>query len=120
MYKYFQSQILVAVLLALTFAGCHSRPNTSNESIVQNINSIKKSDTLSCCSSNLPSRPFMQATDTVQNKSESSTKFKQDDMVFVPGGTYLMGGDSIWGRPDEFPRHKVKVSSFLYGQARSD
>ena len=23
-----------------------------------------------------------------------------------------MGGDSIWGRADEFPRHQVKVSAF--------
>ncbi|MDP2336431.1 MAG: SUMF1/EgtB/PvdO family nonheme iron enzyme [Bacteroidota bacterium] len=33
-------------------------------------------------------------------------------MTFIPGGSFVMGGDSLWGRPDEFPRHGVKVSSF--------
>jgi len=33
-------------------------------------------------------------------------------MNYIPGGSFVMGGDSIWGRPDEFPRHQVKVSSF--------
>jgi len=112
MYKYFQSQVLIVVFLAFIVGGCHSKPKTSNESIVQNTDSVKKSDTLSCCSSNLPTRPFMQTVDTIQNRSESSTKSRHDEMCYIPGGTYLMGGDSIWGRLDEFPRHQVKVSSF--------
>ena len=112
MCKYFQSQILIVVFLAFTVGGCHSRPKTSNGNTVQNTDSVKMGDTLSCCSSNLPSRPFMQVVDTIQNKSEASAKARHDDMVFIQGGTFLMGGDTIWGRPDEFPRHQVKVSSF--------
>ena len=54
----------------------------------------------------------MQVTDTIENKSESSKKSTHDEMTYIPGGSFVMGGDSIWGRPDGFSRHKVKVSSF--------
>lgn len=67
---------------------------------------------LSCCSSGLPSRPFMQAADTVQTNNRLTEESTHDNMVYISGGSFVMGGDSIWGRPDEFPRHKVKVSSF--------
>ncbi|MDP3912539.1 MAG: hypothetical protein Q8R96_02235 [Bacteroidota bacterium] len=37
-------------------------------------------------------------------------------MVFIPGGSFVMGGDSLCGRSDEFPRHEVKVSLFYMDQ----
>jgi len=54
----------------------------------------------------------MQTTNTEQNKNKSGKEATHDDMVYIPEGTFVMGGDSIWGRPDEFPRHAVKISSF--------
>jgi formylglycine-generating enzyme required for sulfatase activity len=33
-------------------------------------------------------------------------------MSDIPGGSFMIGGFSIWGRPDEFPRHKVKILGF--------
>lgn len=108
--KYLQNQILI--LLFLVFGGCYSKPKNSNETQIRKAESALKEDSLSCCSSNLPSRTFMQAVNNNQNKIDSSTTFTRDEMVFIPGGTYLMGGDSVWGRPDEFPRHRVKVSPF--------
>ena len=111
-YRNLQNQIFIAVLISFALGGCHSKPKNSNADMIQMADSTKMSDTLTCCSSNLPSRPFLQATDIIQNKSESSTKSSHDDMVYIPGGSFVMGGDSIWGRPDEFPRHKVKVSAF--------
>jgi len=111
-YRNLQNQIFIAVLISFALGGCHSKPKNSTAERVQMADSTKMSDTLTCCSSNLPARPFLQATDTTQNKSESSTKSSHDDMVYIPGGSFVMGGDSIWGRPDEFPRHKVKVSAF--------
>jgi formylglycine-generating enzyme required for sulfatase activity len=35
-----------------------------------------------------------------------------EGMVLIPAGSFVMGGDSIWGRPDEFPHHQVRLSSF--------
>ena len=34
------------------------------------------------------------------------------DMVFIPGGTFQMGGKSSQAYVDEFPRHSVEVSGF--------
>jgi len=76
------------------------------------VDSTKKSDTLTYRSSNFPSRPFLQATDTTQNKSESTAKSSNDEMSYIPVGSFLLGGDSIWGRPDDFKKHKVKISTF--------
>ncbi|MFP4365732.1 MAG: formylglycine-generating enzyme family protein [Bacteroidales bacterium] len=33
-------------------------------------------------------------------------------MVWVPGGTFMMGGDNEQADPDEFPKHKVTVDGF--------
>ena len=40
------------------------------------------------------------------------------EMVYVPGGEFLMGSDQ--GNPDEAPAHKVTVSRFPHGQVRGD
>lgn len=37
---------------------------------------------------------------------------KNDEMVFIPGGTYMMGGDNEQASPDELPKHKVTVDGF--------
>ena len=37
---------------------------------------------------------------------------ENDGMVFIKGGTFEMGGDNAQARADEFPKHKVQVSSF--------
>ena len=39
-----------------------------------------------------------------------------EGMVYVPGGSFLMGGKSEWAEPDEFPRRNVGVSAFFMDQ----
>lgn len=69
----------------------------------------KKEDTISCMS--VPSR-FASAIDT----TNSSIKFNGDSatrgMMFIPGGTFDMGGDNKQASQDEFPKHMVKVDAF--------
>ena len=36
-----------------------------------------------------------------------------EDMVFIPAGSFMMGGKSEWAEPDEYPRRKVGVSAFF-------
>ena len=64
---------------------------------------------LSCCS-NVPSR-FASGNMTGID-SVTDVKASLAEMVLIQGGRFWMGGDSVWGRPDEFPRHQVEVSSF--------
>jgi formylglycine-generating enzyme len=33
-------------------------------------------------------------------------------MVWIPGGTYMMGGDNEQADPDEYPKHEVEVKGF--------
>ena len=116
--KYFHSRITAAIFLASSVGGCHTKSQKSDKSEIQKTDSVGMGDKLNCCSSGLPSRPFMQAGDTIQNKIGSNNESTHEGMIFIPGGSFVMGGDSIWGRPDEFPLHEVKVSSFLWVRTR--
>ena len=62
---------------------------------------IPSKDSLSCCSK-LPPRfnVFGMKVD------------KHDGMVWIPGGTFIMGGNNSQARKDEYPNHKVQVSGF--------
>lgn len=110
--KYFQGLTAVAALLAFMFGACHSGSKKTDTTVEQRTDSVKINDKQNCCSSNLPTRPFGNAEDTIKTNKGSAKQSGHEDMVFISGGSYVMGGDSLWGRADEFPRHEVKVSSF--------
>lgn len=57
---------------------------------------------------------FLACNSNIQSK-KSSTIVK-DGMVFIEGGEFLMGGDNDEARTDEYPKHKVEVSSFWMDQ----
>ena len=44
--------------------------------------------------------------------TEASMQVKIEGMVLIPSGIFLMGGNDDLANPNEFPRHKVKVSAF--------
>ena len=54
----------------------------------------------------------MSTADSIKKNYSIAKQSNPDDMVLISGGSFVMGGDSLWGRADEFPRHEVKVSSF--------
>jgi len=90
-------------LVLLLLSGCHSSSPGNKETTAE------RTDTLLSCSSALPSR-FPQTFREDEGKDSAATSL--EGMVSIPGGSYLMGGDSAWGRPDEFPHHLVNISSF--------
>lgn len=108
----FNSLITAIIFLAIALGACHSKPKNLYASVVQKTDSTVMGNNLNCCTSSLPSRPFMNANDSVPNNTTPAPKINRIEMVYIPGGNFVMGGDSIWGRPDEFPRHEVKVSPF--------
>jgi len=67
-----------------------------------------------CCESNIPNRfaPSFQ----VKNASLPNVPVKpatnHDKMVWIPAGTFQMGGDNKQAQPDEYPKHKVTVNGF--------
>jgi len=95
-------------ILGITFLllfGCQSKNATHQKSTT-----ALNADTMTSCSSNLPDR--FPATAHKVDDIADSTKAALDDMVLIPAGSFMMGGDSKWGRPDEFPHHPVTLSSF--------
>ena len=75
------------------------------------LTSLDQSDSSLYCQSNIPSRfgikdPF--PIELANNKESGST----ENMVWIPGGTFDMGGDNDQASPDEFPKHKVSVDGF--------
>ena len=56
----------------------------------------------SCCVAAIPNRFASKAT--AKNP---------EGMVWIPAGTFSMGGDSDQARPDEFPKHFVEVHGFF-------
>lgn len=46
--------------------------------------------------------------DSIKAGSDSSAT----GMKYIPGGTYMMGGDNDQASADEFPKHSVKVNGF--------
>ena len=63
---------------------------------------VTTEDSLKSCCSKIPSRfnAFGQKVD------------KHDGMVWIPSGTFLMGGDNQQARKDEYPKHGVKLNGF--------
>ncbi len=60
--------------------------------------------------------PKLRDTDTATiTLPDDKTKI---DLIRIPAGTFLMGGDSRsgWARDDEFPRHRVHLDSFWIGK----
>jgi formylglycine-generating enzyme required for sulfatase activity len=106
----------IVLFVMITLIACSPKSKQKAENAGQISNKTVKNDTLSCCSSNLPSRIGGLKADSTSQQIGSVNKLNLEDMVFIPEGSFTMGGDSLWGRADEFPKHEVKVSSFYMDQ----
>jgi sulfatase modifying factor 1 len=99
----------LSVMVLLAIIACNQPGGTNKNIKATKDNSVSDTTTLSCCTK-LPARFAATATPL----SDETTKTQPDisEMVLIKGGRFEMGGDSIWGRQDEFPRHQVEVPSF--------
>lgn len=70
----------------------------------------QKKDSVSCMQ--VPSR-FGAGTPTAYKDSLFNGDSSNIGMVLIPGGEFMMGGDNDQAADDEYPKHKVKVNSFL-------
>jgi len=67
-----------------------------------------------CCESNIPSRfgNLGKSSGNSGTFSENGENLGYEGMVFIEGGTFMMGADNEQASRDEYPKHKVKVSGF--------
>lgn len=92
-----------ALTMSVELISCHSSASASTE---------EKKDEVSCMK--VPSRFAGAATtdasaDSIMYGGDSSSK----GMVYIPGGSFMMGGDNEQASDDEYPKHQVTVSPFL-------
>jgi sulfatase modifying factor 1 len=99
-YNNFRQQVKLLLIIVLIFScGQASQQNSDNG----------HKDSLVSCEGNLPSRISTGTNDT---SSTVATTASHEGMVWVEGGTFLMGASDDEGRPDEYPQHQVKLNGF--------
>ncbi|WP_344766474.1 formylglycine-generating enzyme family protein [Pedobacter ginsengiterrae] len=91
---------LTLTLLPLFFLACSNSKSNIETRIIQ--------DSLASCQQNLPDR-FGVLNDT---SSFVANKVSHRGMVLIPAGAFNMGANDKDGHEDEYPQHKVKLSSF--------
>jgi len=90
--------------IAIVFFSCN---NHSKKSISIAGAKDTTSDTTSCM--RVPSRFANTSIDfSIEVSKDTSTK----GMVFIKGGTFIMGGNNSQAAADEYPKHEVKVKEF--------
>ncbi len=110
----------LALLPALLLSGCGSQSSKSGKAGEMAGDSLAAGNQAgnqaggqaACCSSGLPERPYLAGAGAAAPQAGAAGGDVTEGMVLVPGGSFVMGGDSVWGQRDEFPRHRVQVSSF--------
>ena len=89
---------------------------TAQQTVVKKEKVVKKTkDTKSCCTAAIPNRfDVKKKSNFKETKTVANTNIKNPDgMVWIPAGTFSMGGDNDQARQDEFPKHAVKLNGFF-------
>ena len=75
----------------------------------------KTKNTKSCCTTAIPNRYAVKTkSNFTEGKSVTNSNIKNPEgMVWIPDGTFSMGGDNDQARQDEFPKHEVKLNGFF-------
>ncbi|MFI5132435.1 MAG: formylglycine-generating enzyme family protein [Chitinophagales bacterium] len=97
-----------AVLFSI-LVNCSCRQAGENKNVLAEVDSSKM-----CCESNIPSRfgNLKKATGDSINNASATRGSNHEGMVWIEGGTFMMGADNNQASPDEYPKHKVSVSGF--------
>ncbi|BDD09893.1 hypothetical protein FUAX_23250 [Fulvitalea axinellae] len=104
---------MIVLVAGLAFS-CQNKDKSSSATETKSTTQLSTKDSLSSCCAETPAR-FATAkkegtkTANVAKPGTSSDK----GMILIPAGQFTMGGNNEQARPDELPRHEVKVSSFL-------
>lgn len=103
--------LIVSVFVLFMAVACQPDKQQSPTAEQQPVSTAAKADSISSCSAQLPPRmaeTSQAAADIEIRKGKGST----EGMVWIPGGTFMMGGDNEQARPDEFPKHRVRLAGF--------
>ncbi len=94
----------IGVVPAVVFLAFSCNSNEAGQ-----VAAVPAKDSVHTCMK-VPSR--FSAGDSALNTINASGDTTHEGMVFVPGGTFSMGGDNNQASPDEYPKHNVMLSPF--------
>jgi len=98
-----------SVFMLLSLLSCN-QPNSNKITVLKQHPAKVKQDSSVCCGSNLPQR--FPAFKQIQKISSLQTGQTHAGMVWIPGNTFMMGGDNQQAAADEYPKHQVTVGGF--------
>jgi formylglycine-generating enzyme required for sulfatase activity len=103
-------RVLFPVIGLWIFAGC----NGNGQKQAGNEMSSKQDSAEICCESNIPNRFGQIKNIATANTHDSVTGPANgtSGMVWIEGGTYMMGADNEQASQDEYPKHQVSVDGF--------
>lgn len=104
------NSLLHFLWISVTLYSCQQQKGTSTTTNTKH-NFDKK--VAICCESNIPSRFKPTAAPTHDVKISNSN---HENMVWVNGGDFMMGGDNKQASADEYPKHKVIVKGYWIDQ----
>jgi formylglycine-generating enzyme required for sulfatase activity len=108
--------IILSLFLILSL-GTNAQMKPSTQKITINKNGVKKKVTTvkTCCTAAVPNRFGAKPNSkfTVHKEEIRPSVKNSEGMVWIPGGTFSMGGDNNQARQDEFPKHAVKLDGFF-------
>jgi len=93
-----------AVLSVLIFFVFACSDHTSS------ITDDKTAEAAVSCHAGIPAR--FAVTSAADSVSENDVQVSHKGMQHIPAGEFFMGATDRGGRPDEYPRHRVRVDSF--------
>ena len=103
-----KNNIAGILCVATLFLACNNSANQTAAAL--QADSLKRDSLKLCCESNIPSR-FALAKDSSQTINTTAPN-STDGMVWIKGGTFMMGADNNQASRDEYPKHSVTVDGF--------
>jgi len=99
--------------LASILVSCNNIKENKNVVATDADSAMQNDSSKMCCEGNIPSRFGNLTTNADSINNSSATKSNNHEgMVWIEGGTFMMGADNKQASPDEYPKHKVTVGGF--------
>lgn len=95
----FPHQKILLFFYVIAFSACESNHGS---------NTFGLNDTAHNCMEVSPRFPHVVSDSSIKGSDDSS----RIGMVYIPGGTFMMGGDNEQASKDEYPKHSVTISPF--------
>jgi formylglycine-generating enzyme required for sulfatase activity len=102
--------LMVSLFITAPYKIAAQQTTIKKEKAIKKLNATK-----SCCNSAIPNRFGVKTkSNFTEGKTVANSNIKNPEgMVWIPAGTFSMGGDNDQARQDEFPKHEVKLNGFF-------